>query len=95
VRVAARTAQAIAAESGEQRAVAVRETASGTICTRPVRPDRDGLGDKVDLLNRTTSLPGATIRASRMYSPPSVSSKAGLIVSSTGLALGDVQPWSG
>jgi TldD protein len=94
LRLAARTAQAIAEESGEQRAVAVRGAA-------PLRdlyplqhaPIETGLTDKVDLLNRIdVAARRHDPRIKNVLASLGVEQKLVLIVSSAGLVVGDVQP---
>jgi TldD protein len=94
VRLAARTAQAIAAESREQRAVAVRETAPGhDLYALQHAPIETALADKVDLLDRIdVAARRHDQRIKNVLASIGVEQKLVLIVSSTGLVIGDVQP---
>jgi TldD protein len=94
LRLATRTAQTIAQESGETRAVAVQQTRpSHDLYTLQHPPLEAPLADKVELLN------GIDV-AARRYDPRvknvlasvGVEQKFVLIVSSAGVLVGDVQP---
>ncbi len=94
LRLATRTAQAIAHESGETRAVAVhQERPRHDLYALRQSPLETPVTDKVDLLNRIDI-------AARRFDPRiknvlasiGVEQKLVLIVSSTGLVVGDVQP---
>ncbi|MFN8627460.1 MAG: metalloprotease TldD [Candidatus Binatia bacterium] len=94
VRLAARTAEAIAADSGEQRAVAVRESApQHNLYTLAQAPIDTTLADKVDLLNRIdVAARRHDRRIANVLASIGVEQKLVLIVSSAGLVVGDVQP---
>jgi TldD protein len=94
LQLATRTAQAIAQEAGETRTVSVREEAPRhDLYTLQQSPLQTPVADKVDLLNRIDV-------AARAYDPRiknvlasiGVEQKLVLIVSSTGVVVGDVQP---
>ena len=94
VRLAARTAEAIAAETNAQRAVAVRETGPGHDLYALARaPIETALADKVDLLNRIDiAARRHDPRIKNVLASIGVEQKLVLIVTSGGLVVGDVQP---
>jgi len=94
LRLATRTAQAIAQERGETQAVAVRPTAPAHDLY-PLRhaPIEAPLADKVDLLNRIDiAARQHDTRIKNVMASIGVEQKLVLIVSSTGTVVGDVQP---
>ncbi len=94
LQLATRTAQAIAQESGETRAVAVHETQpSHDLYTLPRSPLEVQVADKVDLLNRIDiAARRHDPRIKNVMASISVEQKLVLIVGATGLVVGDVQP---
>ncbi len=94
VRLATRTAQAIAQESGETRAVAVRErSASHNLYALPASPLEVAVADKVELLNRIdVAARRHDPRIKNVFASVGVEQKLVVIVSSSGIVVGDVQP---
>jgi TldD protein len=94
LRLATRTAQAIAQESGETRAVSVRPHALGhDLYALPHAPIAAPLTDKVDLLNRIDiEARRHDARIKNVMASLAIEHKLVLIVTSAGLVVGDVQP---
>jgi len=94
VQLAARTAETIAAEPGEQRAVAVRKSPPvHDLYALAHAPIETALAEKVDLLNRIDiAARRHDHRIKNVLASISVEQKLVLIVSSAGLVVGDVQP---
>jgi TldD protein len=94
LQLATRTAQAIAQESGETRAVAVSETRpSHDLYTLQQSPLEAPLADKVELLNRIDiAARRQDARIKNVMASIGVEQKLVLIVSSAGWVVGDVQP---
>ena len=94
LQLATRTAQAIAQESGETQAVAVHTARpSHDLYALPQSPLDTPLADKVELLNRIDI--GARRhdpRVKNVLASVGVEHKLVLIVTSTGIVVGDVQP---
>jgi TldD protein len=94
LRLATRTAQAIAQERGETRAVAVKQTPpSHDLYTLHHSPLEAPLTDKVELLNRIdVAARRHDPRVKNVLASVGVEQKFVLIVSSAGVLVGDVQP---
>jgi TldD protein len=94
LRLATRTAQAIAEESSEGRVVAVRQTPSGhDLYALQHAPLEAPLADKVDLLSRIdVAARRHDPRIKNVMASIGVEQKLVLIVSSSGVLVGDVQP---
>jgi len=94
LRLATRSAQAIAYESGESQAVAVhRTTPTHDLYALTRSPLEAPLTDQVDLLNRIDiAARGHNARIKNVMASVGVEQKLVLIVSSAGLVVGDVQP---
>jgi TldD protein len=94
LRLATRTARAIAQESGETRAVAVHETQpSHNLYLLPHAPIEAPLVDKVDLLNRIdVAARRHDSRIKNVLASVGFEQKLVLIVTSTGSVVGDLQP---
>jgi TldD protein len=94
LRLATRTAQAIAQESGETRAVAVQQTPpSHDLYTLHHSPLEAPPADKVELLNRIdVAARRHDSRVKNVLASVGVEQKFVLIVSSAGVLVGDVQP---
>jgi len=94
VRLATRTAQAIAQESGETRAVSVRHTPpSHDLYAVQQSPLDAAVADKVDLLNRIDVIARRhDPRIKNVLASVGVEQKLILIVSSAGVVVGDAQP---
>jgi TldD protein len=94
LQLATRTAQAIAQEAGETRAVSVREEAPRhDLYALQHSPLQTPVSDKVDLLNRIDITARAyDPRIKNVLASIGVEQKLVLIVSSTGVVVGDVQP---
>jgi TldD protein len=94
LRLATRTAQAIAQESGETRAVAVRQTRpSHDLYALRHSPLDAPLADQVALLNRIDAAARRhDPRVKNVLASVGVEQKFVLIVSSAGVLVGDVQP---
>jgi TldD protein len=94
LQLATRTAQVIAQESGETRAVAVRETRpTHDLYTLPRLPLEVQVDDKVDLLNRIDiAARRHDSRIKNVMASIGVEQKFVLIVSAAGFVVGDVQP---
>lgn len=94
LRLATRTAQAITTESGEGRAVAVRETPPGhNLYALQHPPLATALAEKVDLLSRIdVAARRHDPRIKNVLASIGVEQKLVLIVSSAGTLVGDVQP---
>ncbi len=94
LQLATRTAQAIAQESGETRAVAVHEARPAhDLYTLPRMPLDVRVDDKVDLLNRIDiAARRHDPRIKNVIASIGVEQKFVLIVSAEGFVVGDVQP---
>jgi TldD protein len=94
LRLATRTAQAIAQEGGETRAVAVQQTRpSHDLYTLHQSPLEAPLADQVELLNRIdVAARRHDPRVKNVLASVGVEQKFVLIVSSAGVLVGDVQP---
>jgi len=94
LRLATRTAQAIAQESGETRAVAVHQARpSHDLYTLPHSPLEAPLADQVELLSRIdVAARRHDPRIKNVLASIGVEQKFVLIVSSAGVLVGDVQP---
>ncbi len=94
LQLATRTAQAIAQESGETRAVAVSEARPAhDLYALQQSPIDASVTDKVELLNRIDiAARRQDSRIKNVMASIGVEQKLVLIVSSTGLVVGDVQP---
>ena len=94
LQLATRTAQAIAQETGETRAVAVSETRpTHDLYTLQQPPIDAPLADKVELLNRIDiAARRQDARIKNVMASIGVEQKLVLIVTSAGLVVGDVQP---
>jgi TldD protein len=94
LRLAAKTAQAIAQDVGETRSVAVHQTPPAhDLYTLEDAPIAAPLADKVDLLGRIDAAArGHDPRIRNVIASVGVEQKLVLIVSSTGTVVGDVQP---
>src|SRR5262249_25752016 len=94
LRLATRTAQAIAQDSGDPHAVAVQRIAPNhDLYTLPASPLDAPLTDKVELLNRIDiAARRHDARIKNVLATVGVEQKLVLIVSSAGMVVGDVQP---